>query len=81
MITRELQVTGDYVEGWNKARKLMLREYRRCFGSFATPRAQTQLNTVIPLPGEPGYAEYEKDRKACNAAFEAKPKERTAVSE
>jgi hypothetical protein len=81
--------TDDYVAGWNEARERMLRECGICFGSFATPRAETQaykengldeFNTVIPLPGDPGYAECEEDCKARNAAFEAKLKERAAAS-
>jgi hypothetical protein len=73
--------TDDYVEGWDTARERMIRECCICFGLFATPRAETQdnkendldkFNTVIPLPGEPGYAEYEENCKARNAAFKAK---------
>jgi hypothetical protein len=62
-------VTPSYQAGYDHARERIVREAGGCGFGMYSPRQQTAIHpaeasVLIPLKGEPGYAEYEAARKA-----------------
>lgn len=70
-------LTADYLAGYQAAQHRIVREAGRCGFGMWSPRQQTAVMkesgavlVIIPLKGEPGYEEYEADRKARVAALQ-----------